>query len=392
MSKISLLFLLGLSGYCSYAQTRYYHVDSAEFHLKPSDEKVISDCVFYKDSTNIEIHTWFHYDPYMLISDSAYFVNGILFKEQNLYGKSANEMSKTKLIYHDDTVFVTTKGLHGSYSYSAIKMSGFDSMNYPNSDMKLFGWSIVKSHSGQITDSIYHQDDQMRIYKQFHNNGQIGRHEYIENGEVKTFLYKENGRRIKGKNRIWNQYVNYPDSADVKYYSPDNQEFFGCYAEGDTAIVKMLTWTYYRPYQLIGDSSYYTNDGLIREQELYWFDLEKIVSDKFIYHGDTVDRESNGRNSKYFSQYIKTVNCQDQYSVYGDKTGYKLFGWSITIHDEGYVMDSTYYENDTRRIFKEYYDNGQLKLYLNLYDSIKTKVEYKRNGKLRARYFDGLFE
>jgi hypothetical protein len=354
--------------------------------MSPFDEPYKSECISFKDTTKIELHTWYYYEPHSLISDSSYSINGEFFKEQNLFIKYAKGLSMVKLTYHYDTVFVTVNSDFGSYQYSAIKMSNFDTI--PNPDMKLFGWSTLNSHSGEIIDSIFYKDDQIQVFKHFYKNGQLERHEYKENGEAKIFLYKENGRRIKRKNRIFNRYVYYLDSADVKYYSKNNELLFGSHIEGDTSIVKMFTWTHYMPHQSISDSSYYSNGKLIRKQELYWLVPEKIESDRFIYHGDTVFHKSRLKESTKYSQFTKTLAHEDNYdwvSIYGYKTDYKQFGWSITNQNEGYISDSTFYENGEQFIVKKFYRTGQLKFHRYQRKDETITVEYKKSGKIRDR-------
>jgi hypothetical protein len=307
-------------------------------------------------------------------------------REQRLYELVPEKKMVTKLTYMNDTVYVEKYRQYGIGTYQAIKLTTFKTEPYVISDMKYFGWAIW-NNSGSPVDSAFFINDHMTIYKRFYDNGQLERHEYIEDAKVKRIDYKENGKiqkrmRNRGRNIFRSNRLYIPDSTDIQFYSTENKAIFMCAARFDTSIIKLHTWFCFinASHQLISDSSYHREGKLIREQKIYSRGPDKRIDMKFLYYNDTVTVESsswNGIENKYIA-----AKSTDTYSM-GE---YEKFDWYVTRHNDGYVMDSIFYENGIELINKQFYDTGQLKSHRYQTPNGFETVEYKENGKIRNRF------
>ncbi|MEO9967161.1 MAG: hypothetical protein ABJF11_15285 [Reichenbachiella sp.] len=363
-----------------FAQSEFYHADSADVHLYPTGHLDETKCLALYDTSVIEMHTWYYYEPYCIITDSIYYIEDKSFHEQRVFKILADKKIIASLRYYEDTVYVKEYYTNHTHEYQANKLTEFQTKPYKSSDMTKFGWSTRERKDGTTLDSIYIENDQIAIYKQYYENGQLKRHEFIKSGIAKRIDYKENGKVNKSKKLKRQRHRNLiyiPDSLDVQIYTPGKGTLFDCIALFDTTHIKYHTWRYSSPYRMISDSSYFTGDDLVQVQKVYKFFPKKEIVAELIYSNDTVRVELYGTNSliKYSATKVNFTG-NNWYEV----NSYNRDGWSVTT-ENGYISDSTFYENDNRKISKQFYANGQLKLY---YNNGKT-LEYKKNGKVRNK-------
>lgn len=381
MRWIYLTALITLTVYVSSAQTQYFFVDTVSNGIVLEETSLNLKKIRYKDTSIIELHTWYYFNPGMIISDSAYYSNGRQLRKQTLMTNRPAE--RLEFEFKGDTVSVEFDIAGNSRRYSALKIrdSNFNVAPWPI--MNRFGWDVRK-RDGQVIDSILFEDNRPQSYKGYYANGQIAHYEFITNGKVNVIAYKENGRRIKSKKHLSNRYIYIPDTATVLQYSQGSVNTRR-YSEKDTTLVKMFTWQHYLPGHLISDSVYRLNGALVQEQKLYW-PISKTPQFKFIYKGDTIFKEYYGKDFINYSQSIKSDASSmdvDVWTEYGYNIDFRKFGWSTAIHNDGYTMDSTLYHNGEVLQSKTFYSSGKLKSHRYREEGNLTEVKYRKNGKLR---------
>ncbi len=374
MSRIYLTPFVSVAFFVSCAQTQYFFVDSLSNGSSLGKTNITLKEITYKDTSVIELHTWYYYNPGMIISDSTFHANGQQRRKQTLITKEPTE--KLEFEYRGDTVLAEFDLAGNSWMYSALKIRdpNFEVAPWPNMDQ--FGWD-VRMRDGQVVDSVLFEDNRPQLYRSYYANGQLAHYEFIENGKVHVIDYRENGRRIKSKRYQSNRYVHIPDTVNVLQHASGRAKTLR-YVQEDTTLVKMFTWQHYLPGHWISDSTYRMNSALVHEQKLYW-PISKAVDSKFIYCGDTIFQEYYGKD---FTNYTQSIRIDDVSKTYG-YNDFREFGWSISIHKNGYIMDSTLYDNGEVLQSKTFYSSGQLKSHRYREEGELSEVKYRRNGKIK---------